>query len=317
MDRPTLKLFAAPMQGYTEAPWRNAHAGIYGNENMPEYSTPFVRIEGGVPRHRDLKDVLSPLNVSHDPTPQVIFGNIGEFQILVDNLRRSGCRRIDMNMGCPFPPQCKKGRGAAVIADLALLSRVADAVSRIPDVAFSLKMRLGLTEPSEWRDAFTVINDMPLRHVTVHPRVASQQYSGELYLDEFADILSVSEHPVVFNGDMRTPEDLSRLTVMFPCVHGVMVGRGLLARPSLFAEYVSGRNWEPGRRLESLRMLHALVVGCYRDSMSGDTQYLSKIKPFWDFLEAETGRKQWKAIRKATSVKRYDEAVEAVFSGIR
>ena len=38
-----MKLYAAPLQGFTEAPWRNFHEEVFGG--IDAYYTPFVRIE--------------------------------------------------------------------------------------------------------------------------------------------------------------------------------------------------------------------------------------------------------------------------------
>ena len=48
-------LFAAPMQGYTEAPYRHFHARIFGGIDC--YVSPFLRIDHGEVRRRDLRDI--------------------------------------------------------------------------------------------------------------------------------------------------------------------------------------------------------------------------------------------------------------------
>ena len=40
-----MKLYAAPLQGFTEAPWRNLHQEVFGG--IDAYYTPFVRMEKG------------------------------------------------------------------------------------------------------------------------------------------------------------------------------------------------------------------------------------------------------------------------------
>lgn len=42
-------IYAAPLQGYTTALWRRAHAGLCGG--IDAYFTSFVRIESGKPAH--------------------------------------------------------------------------------------------------------------------------------------------------------------------------------------------------------------------------------------------------------------------------
>lgn len=40
----TLPIHFAPLQGYTEAAYRNAHAAVFGGIDV--YHTPFVRVDG-------------------------------------------------------------------------------------------------------------------------------------------------------------------------------------------------------------------------------------------------------------------------------
>ncbi len=46
----TLPIHLAPLQGYTEAAYRNAHAAVFGGVDV--YHTPFVRIDRGEFRHK-------------------------------------------------------------------------------------------------------------------------------------------------------------------------------------------------------------------------------------------------------------------------
>ena len=56
-----MKLYAAPLQGFTEAPWRNFHEEVFGG--IDAYYTPFVRIERGGFRNRDMYGTLLPKTI--------------------------------------------------------------------------------------------------------------------------------------------------------------------------------------------------------------------------------------------------------------
>lgn len=49
----TLPIHFAPLQGYTEAIYRQAHARIFGG--IESYYTPFVRVEHGEIRKKDMR----------------------------------------------------------------------------------------------------------------------------------------------------------------------------------------------------------------------------------------------------------------------
>lgn len=305
-----LNIYVAPMQGYTDAPFRHFHAGVYGAADG--YFTPFLRIEHGEVRRRDLRDISSPLNDNHRLVPQVIARDRQEFETLADAVADAGHREIDLNLGCPFPLQTRRGRGAALIANRAVLADIADAMTAKSGIKFSVKMRPGLSSPDEWRQTIDIINEMPLCRLTIHPRLATQQYGGELLMDEFAAMAAASAHPVVYNGDIATPADIDRIASAYPAIEGIMAGRGLLARPSLFAEWQSGREWDADERLAHILRLHTGVYRHYADTLCGDTQILSKIKPFWEYLEPEIGHKPAKAIHKAGSLAKYEAAVASI-----
>lgn len=305
-------IFSAPIQGLTETAWRHFHHMIYG-DGITRYHTPFLRVERGEIRRRDLRDLGSDFNRDIRLTPQIILRDLREFRMLCDAVAEAGYRQIDINMGCPFPPQVHHGRGAGMIANTELLAALGDEMrGRYSGIEFSLKMRLGVESPDEWRVSVDAVNALPLSHVTVHPRTARQQYQGELWLDEFAALLAGSAHPVIYNGDITHPSHIDDILSRYPSLAGVMIGRGLFSRPSIVAEWLAGEEWDEARRHEALMRLHSMVYGHYRDTLSGDAQVLGKVKPFWEYLAPSLDRKAMKAIKKATSLRKYEEGVRAI-----
>lgn len=300
----------APVQGHTDAAWRHFHHEIYGGYNR--YYTPFIRLEKGDFRRHDLKDWQSELNDGMNLTPQVIFKNSDELATLVSGLVERGATAIDLNSGCPFPLQTARGRGAAFVGNVEEYAKLPELLGQYPDTRFSLKMRLGYADPEEWRNVIAILNEMPLTHATLHPRIARQQYSGELYMDQFDEFLASSRHPVVFNGDINTPEDINRVISERPAIAGVMTGRGILGRPSLLAEYESQQEWDKPTRIRKMLDFHNRMFAHYQETLCGDHQVLSKIKPFWEYAEAEIGRKAWKALGKASNFAKYRTALTLI-----
>lgn len=301
----------APLQGYTEAPFRHFHREVYGPV-AHVYFSPFVRIEHGEVRKRDVRDITSSLNMNHHVVPQIIFKNVDEFRRLLDEVVSAGYDHVDLNMGCPFRPQTRQGRGSGMLVNGEELERVRVAMEGYGNVSFSVKMRLGLDDEADWRRVVPVINAMDLVHVTVHPRTAADEYKGDLRLAEFDRLLPELEHPVIYNGDVRMPGDMEALMERYPSVAGVMIGRGLLARPSIINEWQEGREWSADERLGHLLCLHDGIYGYYRSALCGDAQVLSKIKPFWEYVAPSLDRKAVKAIKKATTLSRYETAVASL-----
>lgn len=307
-----MKYYFAPVQGHTDAAYRHFHALHYGVVDKVAYTTPFIRLEKGEIRKKDLKDVTSELNDGLDVVPQVIFRNADELTALVDLLKSEGASRIDINMGCPFPLQTARGRGAATVGNAACGEAVARVVDDNPEVLFSLKMRLGFAE-EEFGPLLEILNGVRLDHLAVHPRTARDQYAGDLHEDAFRSIYDSSSNPIVYNGEIRTPADAADVAARYPRLAGIMIGRGALGRPSLFSEIVSGKEWNPEERRREMLAFHRELFSHYRDTLiGGDHQVLSKILPFWEYAEDEIGRKAWKGIKKASNISKYQTALALI-----
>lgn len=292
------RLLCAPMQGLTEAVFRAIHSHEYNNG--VEYFTPFIRVERGEIRPRDITEWQSSLNDGVNIVPQIIFKDVSEFKLLVGELVSRGADCIDLNLGCPFPPQVKKGCGAGILGYPDRLAEVASEMRRIGNcVRFSIKMRLGVNDATQWRSIADIIRAMPLTHITVHPRTASQQYSGSLHLDEIKHIMDALQCPVIFNGDILTPDDITDIRRYFPDLAGVMVGRGLFYRPSLFDEWRSGIVLGNDELRANALNFHMKLATHYGTTLCGDSQILSKIRPFTEFLEPHIERKIIKRLNKA------------------
>ena len=289
----------APLQGYTDAVYRRAHWECAGG--VGEYYTPFVRIEKGVVRRKDLRDT-DPEACRGVPTvPQVIARDGDEMARLCDVLQAQGWRRIDVNMGCPFPLQVHAGRGSGLLQHPEKLEEIFAEMLRRPEVTFSVKMRLGQESTNEGLRALETVNRMPLCHVTLHARLGRQQYKGSPDLEAFRLFAEHCVHPMVYNGDVFLDGNMDNPNNMLqavPNLKGVMIGRGLLARP-----------WMLGNR-EPREVLWAMHEQLYRhatQTLCGDAQVLARLRAFWEYIPLD--HKTHKAIMKATTLARYREAV--------
>ena len=164
----------APLQGYTTALYRQLHHAMWGG--VACYYTPFVRIEKGEFRRKELIDIAPENNTNTPVVPQMLPGDAGELKRLVTLFRENGYSRADINMGCPFPPVALHGRGSGLLPHKEKVAEIMKAVREEREVQFSVKMRLGWEDKNEWRDLIDILNDTSLTHITIHPRIGRQQY---------------------------------------------------------------------------------------------------------------------------------------------
>lgn len=293
----------APLQGYTDAVYRRAHWECVGG--VDEYYTPFVRIEKGEIRKKDLRDTDTERNAGVPTVPQVIAKDGDEFARLCDALQGQGWGRIDLNMGCPFPMQVKSGRGSGLLQHPDKVKSIAREMQRRPEVTFSVKMRLGQESEDEGLAVLPIVDGMPLVHVALHPRLGRQQYKGTPDRDAFGRFYEECKHPLLYNGDIMEREQMTELLCKFSGLKGVMIGRGLLARPWMLSDK------EPGA---VLKQMHAMVYQHATETLCGDSQILSRLHAFWEYVDID--RKAKKAILKANALPRYREAVAAAINAL-
>ena len=96
MDSDRYSIHFSPLQGYTDRIYRNAFAHYFGGVEV--YYTPFIRVEKGALRKRDLRDIEPETNTVADLIPQILPGSADEFRLLTDAVGGKGYRQIDINL---------------------------------------------------------------------------------------------------------------------------------------------------------------------------------------------------------------------------
>jgi nifR3 family TIM-barrel protein len=223
----------APMAGVTNYPFRSLArefgAGLYVSE--------MITARGYLLGNR-LTRLLASSRPDEKPRSVQIYGtdplDVGEMaRTLVDD----GVEHIDMNFGCPVPKVTRIGGGAAVTLKPRLLARlVRAAVAGARGVPVTIKVRKGLDEGLlTFLDAGHVAQAEGAAAIGLHARTAAQLYSGEADWAAVEELVAAVSIPVLGNGDVWECFDALELMRRAGCA-GVIVGRGCLGRPWLFAE---------------------------------------------------------------------------------
>ena len=147
---------------------------------------------------------------------------------------------IDLNFGCPVPKVTRKGGGAALPWKTGLFRSIVAAVVREASpysVPVTVKMRVGIdAEHITYLEAGRIAEAEGVAAVALHGRTASQAYSGQADWSAIARLKeAVTSIPVLGNGDIWSAEDALEMVRQTGC-DGVVVGRGCLGRPWLFAD---------------------------------------------------------------------------------
>jgi len=173
---------------------------------------------------------------------------------------------IDLNFGCPVPKVTKRGGGAALPYKRRLFSSIVEASVKAASkygMPVTVKMRVGIDhEHHTYREAAKSAADLGVAWVALHARTASQLYEGKSDWSKIADLvehLAPTGVPVLGNGDIWSGADGVAMMEQTGCA-GVVVGRGCLGRPWLFADLVSAFAGDNNRSNPTLFEVRAFML---------------------------------------------------------
>lgn len=225
------EVFLAPMAGVSEVGFRTV-CKIAGADLT---YTEMVNATALLHNSKKTKELLI---TSPQETPKAvqIFGHNAEDMAKVcasDELAKFDL--IDINFGCPAPKIIKNGDGSALLKDLKQVEKIVTSCVKASPKPISCKFRIGFYENQNVAlDMAKVCEDAGAKIITVHGRTTSQMYSGKVNLDTIASVKQKSKILVVGNGDVTNLETYNQMKQTG--VDAVMIGRGALGNPNIFAE---------------------------------------------------------------------------------
>ena len=304
-----MKYYLAPMEGLTTYTFRTVWNTYYGG--MDKYFTPFISNRRMNSRERN--DILPEHNEGMHTVPQILTNRADEFLALAGQLADYGYTCVNLNLGCPSGTVVSRNRGAGFLSVPRELDRfLAEIFSKCP-IRISVKTRIGMEAPEEWRLLLSIYENYPMEELIIHPRLQQEGYAGTPHMEAFAEAASRLTCPLCYNGDITSPASLMRLRERFPNLETVMLGRGILQNPALLSQIKCPTSCDA--ELSTLRAFHDTLLSRYREIMSGDTNTLYKMKDLWTFLgrSFSDADRHLKKIKKADSISDYKIAVGNLF----
>ena len=303
-----MKYYFAPMEGITNYVYRNSHNAIY--KGIDQYYMPFI-----APHHhhhlktRETSDINPANNQNIDVVPQILSKNAEDVIYTLRQLMELGYGEVNLNLGCPSPTVTKKNKGSAMLDDLDNLDGYLDTIFKAsPGLKISLKTRIGYQDTSKLDALISLYNKYPIDKLIVHPRTGIQMYKGSVDLAAFDAFYKDIKAPLVYNGDIKTIADIKAIEQKYPKLEGIMLGRGLIARPYLIDEYTTGQK-ENLERFE--RFIESLEDGL-RETLKYDKDVLFKLKELWAhmYIMFDHSKKPLKHLRKAQNLEDYHKALD-------
>ena len=281
-------MILAPLRGVTIRPFRETFADEIRVAGFTEAVTPFISaIPGFDPlqdrelRERGTGNREQGLKV----TPQFIGKDPVALRACLEKVKSAGYDTADLNCGCPYPMVRNKGRGSGILRTPDVLRRMLEVGCDVMGPGkFSIKARLGVDRNGELLGLMPMINEFPLRFLTVHARTARQMYGGIIDAGGLGKVAAVSKVPVVRNGDVEFPLSEKRSGDRFP----VMIGRSFV-------------RWL-GTREDSGELLSRYIAAS-QSELCGDRPVLGRMKEliaYWKDLPR--WRRRWDIIKLCRSV---------------
>ena len=147
-----------------------------------------------------------------------------------------GADIVDINMGCPVPKIAKHNAGCSLMREPEHAAAIVAAMVKAVKIPVTVKMRAGWNEqPNERARPGADGGSGGASAVAVHGRTAAQAYHGLADWDLIARVAEAVKIPVFGCGDLVEPEQILERLRGTP-VAGVLVGRGILRNPWLFAQ---------------------------------------------------------------------------------
>lgn len=225
----------APLAGFTDKPFRQL-CKSFGADFV---TTEMISSKGLF--YRDKKtDSLMDFDDGERPLAVQLFGS--DPQTMAYAAKKTAERSpdwIDINMGCPVPKIVGSGDGSALMTDPARAEAVIRAVVDAVSIPVSVKFRLGYDEAHINAVSFAQMCERAgAKAITLHARTRQQMYSGQADWSYIRQVKQAVNLFVWGNGDVTCPEDAIRMVEQTGC-DGVMIGRGALGNPFLFAQIKS------------------------------------------------------------------------------
>jgi tRNA-dihydrouridine synthase B len=282
----------------------SSYAIRYGNEKT---CTEMLRID---PRER-----------ANGPVSIQLFGeDPATMRMAAAHVAERGADAIDINMGCPVPKVRKTGAGAALLADpdrAVAVARAAcegAALGRAGGLPVTVKLRSGLRsgESSGCALAHRLVAEAGVAAIAFHPRSAAVHHKGVPDYELAARLVESLPAPVILTGGLS---DAAKVREAFDRTGAaaVMLARGALGNPWLFAQLLAGRAPGPSRAEVQAELDWTIGRGVEHLGEARATRYLRKFYP-WYIVRMELPAQDAKRLQASLQVAESLEEVKELLS---
>ena len=225
-------LLLAPLSGISNLPFRL----LAKEQGCGLVYTEMISAEGLV-RNRKATEGLMRSCPEERPLAVQIFGahpqSLAGAARIVEEV---GAEVVDINMGCPVRKVVNGGSGAALMKDPRRAGEIMEAVRRAVSIPVTVKIRSGWDEKNRnYLEIGRIAEECGMNALTLHGRTRGQGYGSKADWQVIAEAKRHLRIPVIGNGDLTSPEAVSRFFALTGA-DGAMMGRAALGNPWIFRQ---------------------------------------------------------------------------------
>lgn len=256
----------APMAGITDMPFRRLMKRLGAGCVISEFVSAHG-ILGKSPRSERY------LAFHEDERPvgiQLFGGDSDVLAMAAKKIEDRGVDFVDINLGCPVPKVTRKGGGSAWLCQPLELGKMLKTVKAAIQVPLTIKIRSGWDAQSiNYAEILHIAKEEGVHWVAIHARTRTQGYAGHADWSLLREATQKNILPIIGNGDIVSgPLAAARLEESGN--HAVMIGRGALKNPWIFAEAVEAWNQMKGLDEEDKQEVISSVIAHHRLPPAGE-----------------------------------------------
>ncbi len=314
----TAEIYFAPLEDVTGYLFRNLHNRIF--PGVDRYYAPFISAvepERKIKR-RELEDTAPENNQGINMIPQILTNSSGDFINTADMLINKGYKEINFNLGCPSRDVVKRKKGSGFLTVPDKLDRFFDEVFNTfaekgyDDVNISVKTRIGRSDTGNLDRIIEILNRYPVSDITVHPRLGKDFYRGPLDMAAFEKMYEGLQHPVIFNGEIKSTYDIEEAVKKYPKLKAIMIGRGMIRDLALAREFKDGKPLS----LPEISDFTGELYRSYKERLHAEIYAVNKMKELWGWIKEnplfDGKEREIRAILKSKSAVEYESAVHMI-----
>ncbi len=227
----TSNIFLAPMAGVTDIGFRKICKDFGAGLTYTE----MISVKGLYYNNKKTQNMLKTAANEHPKAVQIFGSDPDIFRKVIMSGALDNFDIIDINMGCPAPKIVNNGDGSKLLCNMSLAREIISACVKATDKPVTVKFRMGYNNGENIAVAFAKMCEQEgASAITIHPRTREQFYSGSADYSVIKAVKEAVNIPVIGNGDVVDKESYNKM-LQTGC-DAVMIGRGCLGHPEIFAE---------------------------------------------------------------------------------